>query len=285
MTNKTVLSILNSKYINLTKSEKKVADLIFEIPEDIVYMTVSDISKRAEVGDSTVLRLCKKIGFSTFQDFKLTLLQEISGQEDLIKFDDYKIEEKDSLDTIAEKVVGYDNSIMKETLSLIDKRKLDEARKAIIKANKIYLYGVGASAITCQDVALKFMRVGLNAISHTEFHTQMMTAALLQKNDVAIGVSFSGSSNDTNKILSIAKKTGATIISVTHHADSQITKLSDLTLLHGGRETPLSGGDFSSKIAQMGLFDILYNIIYRDIKDSILSSSKKTSKAISETML
>ena len=283
-----VLSYIKSSYNSLTKSEKKVADFILASPKEVVYMPISEVSSNSSVGDTTVLRFCKKLGFNTYQDFKLSLVQDLTSKEldnSIDSIDDFKISKEDSLDELAKKVIGYDMAILEETLELLNYEELAKAKDAVIKANRIALFGVGASAITGLDVALKFMRIGFNVSCHTELHAQMMYAALLNEDDLAIGISFSGSSKDTNRVLEIAKEAGAKILCITHHANSPITKISDITLLHGAKEDPLQGGNFSSKIAQMSIVDILYHAVYREVSEKISKYNAKTSKAITDTMM
>ncbi len=224
------------------------------------------------------------MGFNTYQDFKLSLVQDITSKELNNNIDDFKITKEDSLEELAKKVIGYDMGILEETLELIDFEELSQAKDAVINANRIAIFGVGASALTGLDVALKFMRIGFSVNCHIELHAQMMYAALLNENDLAIGISFSGSSKDTNRVLNIAKKAGAKILCITHHANSPITKISDITLLHGAKEDPLQGGNFSSKIAQMSIVDILYHAVYREVSEKISKYNAKTSKAITDTI-
>lgn len=279
-----ILVYLESAFNSLTKSEKKVASLIINEPNKVVYMTISEIAESARVGDTTVLRLCKKLGFKTFQEFKLSLVQDLVNKESKSSIGDYKVNKTDSIEELARKVINYDISILNQTLELINPQEIAKAKNAIIKANKIEFFGVGASIITGHDVALKLMRIGLNVVCHTDLHTQMMSASLLGPKDLAIGISFSGSSKDTYKCLEIAKKAGAKVLCVTHHAKSPITKISDITLLHGAKEDPLQGGNLSSKIAQVSIFDILYHAVYRELGQKASESNNKSSKAISDTL-
>lgn len=279
-----VISVINSCYNSLTKSEKKVAEYVLENQETIIYMPISEVAESAAIGETTILRFCKKLGFSSYQEFKLSLVQDLASKEHEETRRDFTIKQGDTLEEIAEKVIGYEMSILKETLDLLKTSDLEQAKNAIIEAKKIEIYGVGASAVTGQDVALKLMRVGFNVAAYTDLHTQMMSASLLKKGDLAIGISFSGSSKDTNKVLQIARNSGAKIIAITHHTNSPITKISDITLLHGAKEDPLSGGDFSSKIAQISIFDILYHSVYLQQRTRVHESNKKTSKAITDNM-
>jgi len=279
-----ILSYLKSAFNSFTKSEKKVAAFIIDEADKVIYMTISEIAELVGVGDTTVLRLCKKLGFKTYQEFKLSLVQDLANKESKNHIGDFKINETDTIEELAKKVINYDISILNETLELLNPQEIIKAKDAIIKAKKIEFFGVGASIITGHDLALKFMRIGLNVVCHTDLHTQMMSASLLGPEDLAIGISFSGSSKDTYKSLEIAKKAGAKVMCVTHHAKSPITKLSDITLLHGAKEDPLQGGNLSSKIAQISIFDILYHAVYRDIKERASQCNNKSSKAITDTL-
>ena len=52
-----------SFYPSLTKTEKKVADYVFEHLENVMYISVTDLAEEARVGETTVIRFCKKNRF------------------------------------------------------------------------------------------------------------------------------------------------------------------------------------------------------------------------------
>ena len=58
--------LIKEHYPLLTKSEKKVADLILTSGKTIIYSTMSDIKEKTKVGDATIIRFCQKLGFSGF---------------------------------------------------------------------------------------------------------------------------------------------------------------------------------------------------------------------------
>lgn len=278
--NKEIYTYIHSIYDSLTKSERKVADIILSQPKKILYMSVSDIAQEAGVGDTTVLRFCRKVGFKSFQSFKLSLAQDISKNEDQLTLINEDLSPGDSLDEIAQKVVMNNIRAINETLSLLNIKELEKAVDAFIQARKIELFAVGSSSITAQDTAAKFMRIGMNINSFMDYHLQLMAASLLTSEDVAVGISFSGSSKDTYDALKIAKNSGAKIISITHHAKSPLTKISDIVLVHGSKEGPLQGGALSSKISQITVIDILYHAVFMKLGNIAIENKKKTSKAI-----
>ena len=73
-----ILKQLDTPKFKTSKSDKQIIEYIKTNTDKIIYMTISEIAKETKIGEATVTRFAKKIGFSGFQDFKVTLAQEIS---------------------------------------------------------------------------------------------------------------------------------------------------------------------------------------------------------------
>jgi len=281
-----IILYIKSIYNSLTKSEQKVAEAILKDNERIIYSSITDFAEISEVGDATVLRFCRKIGFKSYQSFKLELAKELSNQNNpAISTLNDEFNANDSLGEIARKTINLNISAINETLTLIDLNEIQKAVELMISAQKIYFFGSGVSQITAQDAVYKFTRIGLNVATYVDYHMQLMQASLLTNNDVGIGISFSGSTKDTLEVLRNAKQAGAQLISITHHAKSPITKIADIVLLHGSKEDPLQGGAFPTKISQLIVIDILYNAIYKRIEKEAIKYKELTSKAILDRLL
>ncbi len=280
-----ILVYIRSIYNSLTKSEQKVADAILNDNEKVIYSTITDFADISNVGDATVLRFCRKIGYKSYQSFKLDLAKEIanSGAE-VIDMKDNEITFDDSLENIARKTANSNIFAINETLSLLNLKEMEKAVDLLVNSRKISFFGAGSSQTTALDAAYKFLRIGYDIATYSDYHIQLMQASLLTPADVAIGISFSGSTKDTFEVLQTAKNAGAKIISITHHAKSPITRISDIVLLHGSKEGPLEGGLFPSKISQLIVIDVLYNAVFKCMKEAALSKKEITSKAISERL-
>ncbi|MGH1441632.1 MAG: MurR/RpiR family transcriptional regulator, partial [Cellvibrionaceae bacterium] len=63
----------------LRKSERKVADFVLENLSDVIRLRITDLAAKAEVSEPTVIRFCRAIGCNGFQDFKMTLAQELAA--------------------------------------------------------------------------------------------------------------------------------------------------------------------------------------------------------------
>lgn len=106
----------------------------------------------------------------------------------------------------------------------------------------------------------------------------------MNKGDVAVGLSISGSTKDTIDNLNIAKKAGARIIAVTSNARSPITKIADIVLIVVGRENPLQGSSLAAKMSQLAIIDILNVAVSLRMKDQAIKYREITAKATSDKL-
>ena len=77
--------MIESCYPSLSKSERKVADYILQEKGNIIYETLLEISKKIKVGEATILRFVRKIGFSGFQDLKLQIAKDDEPVKHIMK--------------------------------------------------------------------------------------------------------------------------------------------------------------------------------------------------------
>ncbi|GKX29951.1 RpiR family transcriptional regulator [Vallitalea longa] len=250
-------------------------------PQEVIYFSVTEFAEKCNAGEATIIRFCRHIGLTGFQEFKLKMAKDIVEPEtnihDKISFDD-------SLDVLVQKITNENIVAVSNTTKMIDLDELEKAVELVKDANKIVFFGVGASAYVALDANYKFMRLGLNTSVNLDPHIQAISTVNLGKNDVAIGISFSGSTKDTVETCTLAKKTGCKIISITNYARSPITAVSDIVLLTSAKETPLRSGALTSKIAQLHTLDILYTSVAIKMKDKGVKSLDKTAKAVLEKM-
>ena len=271
------LLVIQSVYNSLTKTEQKVADYILTHHEEAVYSSVTDLAEKTEVGDTTVLRFCRKLGYKGFQDFKLAIAQNLMNDDEQVYG---KIDENDSIEVISKKIASQYNSTINDTQSLNQQKDIEKAIGKINLAQKIYFYGVGSSGFTASEGKYRFMRLGYNTEHVSDSHIMAMTASLLGPNDVVIAISSSGSTKDVIDALKIADDNGAFIICITNQARSPITKYADIKLLSANKESPFEGGIFLSKIAQLFLLDILSTKAALGLKERSTKAIKNTAESV-----
>ena len=268
---------------SMTKAEHKVAELVLEDPEFVMFASITDVAERARVGETTVIRVCRKLGFRGYQEFKLAIAQHLASATKSAYDED--IEASDSLDTALRKIASYNIQTLEDTAKLLNTEAVRQVSERVIRAEHVYVFGVGSSGITAQDLRYRLMRIGTTAVSASDAHIIAMFCALATKRDVVIGISSSGSTKDLIDALSIAQANEAFIACVTNHARSPITHLANVALLTAARETPLQGGALGSKIAQIHVLDALTSAIALGNRDGAMHAVEKTAEAVVDKLL
>ncbi|GAL24562.1 transcriptional regulator RpiR family [Vibrio variabilis] len=82
------------------------------------------------------------------------------------------------------------------------------AADAIINARNIELYAAGGSNIICEDFQHKLLRFGVRANVPRDRHLMLMSASVLNEQDVVLVVSHSGQTVDLMDAVRMAKQAG-----------------------------------------------------------------------------
>lgn len=138
---------------SLRPAEQRVANEILENPQQAVHMTISELGRRAQVSDATVVKFCKRLGYKGFQEFKILLAQDVVTKPQPVYGE---IEPADSLGTVKDKIFQSNIQALQDTALTLSESALEEAVHAILSAREIHFYGIGASGLVAQDAEQKF---------------------------------------------------------------------------------------------------------------------------------
>jgi DNA-binding MurR/RpiR family transcriptional regulator len=258
-------------------SERMVAEFALENAEQVMQMSISEASQNIGVGESTIIRFCRALGYKGYQDFKLRLAQDLVEPvhyiHENVNFDDNP---KD----LAKKVFQTNLKAVENTMKALDPEMVEVAAKFLADARRIDIYGVGYSSFTAHDAKLKLARLGLIVDAYGDAHLQAMAAVSLRQGDAAIGISHSGSTKDVVDALTAARKAGATTIAMTNFCPSPITKVADIVLLTAAPESAFGGEVLTSRIAQLCVVDVLSVTVAITLGEKCLTLIEKTSEAV-----
>lgn len=280
MASNDLFSKIHSNYNIFTRAEKKVADFILINSQDVLYMSITDLADACNVGDTSVFRFCRTLQFHGYQEFKMTLAQNVNSEDAGVPQLSGEINMTDSTEEMAKKVLLTNVTALNETYDMLKENDISLAVNYMLNAKKIVFFGVGASLITAMEARNKFMRIIPNVECIFDTHLQTMTAALMTQDDLAVTISYSGSTKDTVDIAKLCRNIGVKVISITRFGKSPLTSYSDLTLLSGANEGPLQGGSLSAKISQLYLLDVLYVEYFRKRFETSKINKKKTSSSV-----
>lgn len=267
---------IQGTYSSLRTAEQRVADFILRNAEELIHLTVTELAEKTQTSESTVVRLCQKIGYKGYQEFKIMLARDLVGPTEKVY---EQIEAGDSIAALKAKVFQANAQALHDTMEVLADDELERAVRAIRGARKLEIYGIGGSAPLALDAFHKFMKLGVVTVALSDSDLMAMSSTLLTKEDVALGISHTGASRDVCDAMENAKASGATTICVTHRATSPITKVSDIKLFTAAKETAFGSDAMSSRIGQLTIIDVLYAGIALNDYSRSLDYIQKTREA------
>jgi DNA-binding MurR/RpiR family transcriptional regulator len=169
---------------------------------------------------------------------------------------------------------------VQDTAATLDLDVLARAVEVVVAARRIDVYGIGASGFVGQDLHQKLHRIGLLAFSWPDPHAALTSAALLDRDCVAIGISHTGTTIDTVDALCAARESGARTIAITNFVPTPLTDCADLVLTTAARETTFRSGAMASRIAQLAVVDFLFVGVAQRSYDRTVTALERTFHAI-----
>lgn len=284
MAQQDMFSLIHARYNAFTNTEKKVADYILENGQSVIYMSITDLADTCGVGESSVFRFCKALDFKGYQEFKIVLAHSISTDQEVTQLSN-TVTLKDTTSEMSAKILNANIHALTETYNLLEEELIEQAAEKFVSAEQIHFFGVGSSSITAMEAKNKFMHITNKTNFVQDGHMQVMSAALLSERDVAVVISYSGSTKDSIAIAKTAKASGATVIAITRFVKSPLTSYSDMTLLCGANEGPLQGGSLTAKISQLYLLDLLYFEYVKRTSEESTHNKDLTAQAVAEKLL
>lgn len=275
-----ILEQLEVPDFKATKSDKLLISYIKENLSDVAYKPISQIAKESNIGESTITRFARKMGFSSLQDFKVTLAQEISSNRYKRNIINSNIENDESAIETARKLLNSNINILANTVEIINSEDVQKCSQLIINAKRIYFIGIGYSGIIAQDSNYKFMRIGLNCTCFDSSHTMIMMASIMDEGDLIVAISHSGETEEIIKTVKLAKTNKVNVISITENKESELKDISDVNLGYISGETVLETGSISSKLAQIFMIDLIYTQVVKEEFNESLERKVKTTNAI-----
>ena len=252
MTTKLLRQIENS-LPDLRKSEKLVGEFVLQDPKSVITMKTAEASKAIGISEPTLIRFCKALGFSGYQEFKINLSQQLAADDYFVM---YEIEEDDSIHELCEQVFDTTISEILNVRSQINQNILEESIETLANANRVEFYAFGGSAPVAMDAQHKFFRLKIPSSFITDPHIQFMSANSLNENDVVVAISQSGTTSALVNSVKILRKAGVKVIGIMP-GNTPLANICNYPLTINVGENNRISKPNTSRIAYTAVIDVL----------------------------
>lgn len=240
---------------DLMPSELRVAELVIADPRRVIRQSISELALEAGAAPSTVVRACRRLGFTGFQDLKLAIAQDTGSP--ITRLSD-EIDEDSTPAEVLTTVLHDGEQALHQARRTLTTEAFADAVETISRAERVLFVAVGTSAPLAQDAAYRFVTIGVNADAPADVHVQHVRARLLTPRDVCVAISHTGATQETLSSLRGAQEAGAKSIAITSFVRSPLSDLVDTLLVAGSREMSYRVEAMSSRIAHLCVLDALF---------------------------
>ncbi len=260
---KSPLNLISVLYNSLSRSEKKVADFVQKNANQLVFLSMAGLAKKCGTSDASVMRFCRALGFLGYQDFKRALIPE------LLRRGLSPLEEIEGLST-SDTVKGtfwtnlqrqLDATIGNCNLPLIGK-----AAKRFVKSERIIIVGLGGSAGVGYILSDALGSIGIQSFCLSDRSLIESLVPLLGSNDMIVGISHSGETDETVFALRRARQNKVFALGISNFNPSPLSDESDITINTCIADNLMGSYSCQPRIAQLAILELLLYEITQELK-------------------
>lgn len=255
---KNVLVILQEYVLSASPAEEAVIRHILQEPERSAGMGIKELSKSAYTSPATIVRLCSKIGFGGYKEFRQSLAAEVEVINRTLSGDDSEISSRDSLNEIVDKVTHKNIQSLEMTRHLQDLDTLEKCVTLLDSSKSIGLFGVGAGLVVARDAYMKLLRINKPCVFNDDWHNQLLQAQNMTGDDLALVISYSGRTREVLDCVRVLRRNSCPIVAITQNDSSPLAQMSTYNIYIPSNEQVLRSGAMASRMAQLNIIDILY---------------------------
>lgn len=222
----------------LTKSQKKIAQYILDNKTKVAFTNSSAMAKELGISDSTVLRLCRTLGYSSFKDMRDIIQHEIehhieSSDNIIVTPQDRlltssQIDDDQVVSQIVKTAIKGINGIFQKNSA----EKFDEIAEIMYNSKNKVLIGTRGAQGVIEFLHMSFSLImpGVKKITSSDANS-INPLFDIYKGDAVFIYSCSRYPKVTMFGLEVAKERGAKVILMTDRETSPLVKEADIAII------------------------------------------------------
>ena len=255
----------------LTSTEQGIVNYILTYPEELEKISSRQLAELTYTSPATVVRICQKLGFSGYSEFKIKYLQEVNQTPMMDQINRTNpITSEDSLHRIVNKVAALEITAIEQTKKGIDLDQLNRVSELLNQATCIDFYAFDNNLHLAKNACSHFLYAGKQAVIHDSSNAQFMQAFASVEGHVAIIISRTGENPMLYRIATILCEKKIPLLVLTESRHSSLAKISTehLYLYNVHRFTDMGTILFQTSVQY--LFDLLFAILFsRNFENSV----------------
>ena len=215
-----VLDQLRESLSDFSRNERHVADYILSNPQEMRSLSGEALAAICGVSRSTVLRLCQKLGYQGYAEFKYALQHETEHPA--------QTRPADALPT--QNVLTYYCSGMLQMEPLVTSDALRDFANTLSHANRVVALGLNHSSVSAEQLAFRLNKFGVDCHMLWDDSRMASYERVLKQGDVVVIFSISGR-DFYETLVSEYRKNRVKVVLITMDPDSSLCHLVDISIV------------------------------------------------------
>lgn len=247
---KSIIPIIEANYEKYTETERYIADYFLKQarPERL---SAELVSKELSVSVASLSRFAKKCGFGGYREFTYEFRNSYVEKS--------AVEQQQSrlvLDT-------YQN-LLNKIYSLLDEGQIHRIVTELKWARRVFVCGRGSSGLAAEEMATRFRWIGIDMTALRDNEDMRMQSVFLNRHDLMIGLSLSGTKSEILYMLDRGFQQGARTMLITGKNRQTYEDFCNEVLLVPSLQHLNHGNLISPQFPLLLMIDILYAAYVND---------------------
>lgn len=155
----------------LTVQETAVLTYITKNPAKVLGMSIVELAEASYTSTATIVRLCKKVGFKGYSDFKYSFASELPNIIELTS--DLKvpaIKPDITFPEVFQRVESVHKRSIEYTNSLLDEETINKIAALINQSSRVEIYGEGLNYELARSFCLELEEVGCESNAYNSLN-------------------------------------------------------------------------------------------------------------------
>jgi DNA-binding MurR/RpiR family transcriptional regulator len=249
-------------YGDLTTSQRRLADLLIEMPHEVAFMSASELGSRARVSDSTVVRFSTALGYSGYPELRQELERTLMARAAPVRL----FEERLTAAAGPAETLTVDRENLERLYETLTAETTDAAVRALSGADRVFVLGrrggFGVAHLCFHLLQPVLDHVELLGSVGGSLPDQLQT---LTDNGALIAFSTPRYSREILRIVQYAVRIGASVVAVTDSPLAPIGRIATVVLPVPVRSTSF----FPSMVAAHALVNVLVSELAKTQHDAV----------------
>lgn len=268
------LSKIKSVYPELYAKGQQIATVILKDPNKVIYQSIKELATECGTSESSVVRFCKTIGYSGYNELKLELAKctfEIETVNELIS--DAKPSQS-TTENITRGLFSDTSTLLQKLQSTLDYSVIGDIISAILDAKLLFINGYMYSGLIAFTFCERMKSLGIPSLLAWDSISMKQNSIMVNNSSIALFLSHSGASKDSVENAIECKKNGAKVIVLTTSDLSPLAKEADILLTIPLFSNSIFEYYFPTETAFQLILDVIYSGVSLRQKESFPAAQK-----------